>query len=85
MNVFAQVSYVEFEYYWFCVFFKWSLMQVLIMKKKKECNVFLIERNEMIVLNNNIIIVWNIDKKDNQHILESLISLMLSSYVLFQR
>ena len=34
---------------------------------KKECNVFLIERNEMIVLNNIIIIVWNIDKKDNQH------------------
>ena len=57
-------------------------------EEKKECNVFLIERNEMIVLNNIIIIVWNIDKKDNQHILESnwfLIHTILGSYVLFQR
>ena len=70
MNVFAQVSYVEFEYYQCCVFLNDPLLCKFWYEEKKRmhCILELIERNEMIVLNN--IIVWNIDKKDNQQILE---------------
>ena len=65
MNVFAQVSYVEFEDTTNFVFLKWSLiMQVMIWRKKENamysCTIDW-TKWEMIVLNN--FIVWNIDKK----------------------
>ena len=34
MNVFAQVSYVEFEYYWFCVFLNDPLCKFWYEEKK---------------------------------------------------
>ena len=48
MNVFAQVSYVEFEYYQFCVFKMIPNYASYDMKKKRmQCIlVLLIERNE---------------------------------------